>query len=48
VTDRVGQLEDADPIESHAWPLDEGWKTWRPPEGCDEPLSLPASMALPS
>jgi hypothetical protein len=35
-------------IEPRAWPLDEGWETWRPPEEWDEPLSLPASLALPS
>jgi hypothetical protein len=35
-------------IEPAAWPLDEGWESWRPPEAWDEPLSLPASVALPS
>ena len=35
-------------IAPGAWPLDEGWETWRPPAGWDEPLWLPASVALPS
>ena len=35
-------------IDPRAWPLDEDWETWRPPEEWDEPLSLPASLALPS
>jgi hypothetical protein len=35
-------------IEPRAWPLDEGWESWRPPQGWDEPLSLPPSVALPS
>jgi Protein of unknown function (DUF402) len=34
-------------IDPRAWPLDEGWETWRPPDGWDEPLALPASVALP-
>jgi hypothetical protein len=38
----------AELIQPRAWPLDEGWETWRPPDGWDEPLSLPASVALPS
>jgi hypothetical protein len=29
-----------------AWPLDEGWESWRPPPGWDEPLTLPASPAV--
>jgi Protein of unknown function (DUF402) len=35
-------------IQPRGGPLDEGWESWRPPEGWDEPLSLPASLALPS
>jgi hypothetical protein len=35
-------------VDPWAWPLDEGWETWRPPDGWDEPLALPASLALPS
>jgi hypothetical protein len=38
----------AELIEAGAWPLDEGWESWRPPPGWDEPLSLPASVALRS
>ncbi|MFT3873199.1 MAG: DUF402 domain-containing protein [Nocardioides sp.] len=32
-----------DLIEPRAWPLDEGWESWRPPAGWDEPLNLPTS-----
>lgn len=35
-------------IDPHAWPLDEGWEAWRPPDGWDAPLALPASLALPT
>jgi hypothetical protein len=41
----LARRELVDPV---AWPLDEGWETWRPSEAWDEPLSLPASVALPS
>ena len=44
----LAELARAELIEVQAWPLDEGWETWRPPEEWDEPLSLPASLALPS
>ncbi|WP_151084198.1 DUF402 domain-containing protein [Nocardioides cynanchi] len=44
----VAELARAELIEPRAWPLDEGWETWRPPEGWDEPLTLPASVALRS
>jgi hypothetical protein len=38
----------AEMIEPWAWPLDEEWESWRPVEEWDAPLSLPASLALPS
>lgn len=28
-------------IEPRAWPFDEGWDSWRPPPGWEEPLTLP-------
>ncbi len=31
-------------IEPRAWPLDEDWEDWRPPEEWDEPLSLSAPV----
>lgn len=31
-------------VDPHAWPLDEGWESWRPPPGWDEPLRLPAHV----
>jgi Protein of unknown function (DUF402) len=33
-----------DQIDPRAWPLDEGWESWRPPAEWDEPLTLPASV----
>lgn len=44
----AGEQARAELIEPHSWPLDEGWESWRPPDGWDEPLSLPVSLALPS
>jgi hypothetical protein len=44
----LAELARAEVIERRAWPLDEGWESWRPPQEWDEPLSLPASLALPS
>jgi hypothetical protein len=44
----LAELARAELVEAHAWPLDEGWEGWRPPAEWDEPLSLPASLALPS
>jgi hypothetical protein len=44
----LADLARRDLVEPNGWPLDEGWETWRPPEGWDEPLVLPASLALPS
>lgn len=44
----VAEWARAELIDPRAWPLDEGWESWRPPPGWDEPLSLPASVALPS
>ena len=38
----------AEMIEPWAWPLDEGWDSWRPDPPYDEPLLIPASLALPS
>ena len=29
-------------VDPRAWPLDEGWESWRPPAGWDEPLDLPS------
>jgi hypothetical protein len=31
-------------VEPRAWPLDEGWETWQPPAGWDEPLTLPQDV----
>ncbi|WP_258724085.1 DUF402 domain-containing protein [Cellulomonas sp. NS3] len=31
----------AELVERRGWPLDEGWESWRPPTGWDEPLPLP-------
>lgn len=31
-------------VEPGAWPLDEGWETWRPPAEWDEPLTLPREV----
>ena len=31
-------------VDPRAWPLDEGWESWRPPPGWDEPLALPDGM----
>ena len=28
-------------VVPRAWPLDEGWETWRPPPAWDEPLAWP-------
>ncbi|WP_344304096.1 DUF402 domain-containing protein [Nocardioides bigeumensis] len=28
-------------IAPRAWPLDQGWETWRPPPGWDDPLTFP-------
>jgi hypothetical protein len=44
----LAELARSELIDPRAWPLDEDWETWRPPAGWDEPLSLPASLALPS
>lgn len=44
----LAELARAELIDPRAWPLDEDWESWRPPVGWDEPLSLPASLALPS
>ncbi len=44
----LADLARRDLVEPNAWPLDEGWETWGPPAGWDEPLSLPASLALRS
>jgi len=33
-----------DLVDPRAWPLDEGWESWRPPPGWDEPLALPDGM----
>jgi predicted RNA-binding protein associated with RNAse of E/G family len=33
-----------DLVDPGAWPLDEGWESWRPPAAWDEPLSLPAGV----
>ncbi len=30
-----------DLVDARAWPLDEGWETWRPPAAWDRPLDLP-------
>jgi hypothetical protein len=48
VVREVAEQARAELIEPGAWPLDEGWESWRPPQGWDEPLSLPASVALRS
>jgi hypothetical protein len=44
----IAEQARAELIDPRAWPLDEGWEDWRPPEAWDEPLSLPTSVALPS
>ena len=31
-------------IEPGAWPLDESWEAWRPPDGWDAPLALPPAV----
>lgn len=36
----------ADLVERRGWPLDEGWESWRPPAGWDEPLPLPDDMEV--
>jgi uncharacterized protein DUF402 len=33
-----------DLIDPRAWPLGEGWETWRPPPAWDEPLALPEDV----
>lgn len=33
-------------IDPRAWPLGEGWESWRPPVGWDEPLSLPDHLVV--
>ena len=48
VIHEIAEQARAELIEPRAWPLDEGWEGWRPPEAWDEPLSLPTSVALPS
>jgi hypothetical protein len=45
VIDDVAEQARAELIEPRAWPLDEGWESWRPPAGWDEPLRLPAHVA---
>jgi hypothetical protein len=44
----VADLVRRELLDPGAWPLDEGWETWRPPHEWDEPLPLPSSLALPS
>jgi len=40
----LAELARAEMVQPRAWPLDEGWETWRPPAGWDEPLSLPPDV----
>ncbi len=40
----IAEQARAELIEPRAWPLDEGWETWRPPEKWDQPLSLPPDV----
>jgi Protein of unknown function (DUF402) len=40
----LAELARAELIDPGAWPLDEGWETWRPPEEWDEPLALPRDV----
>ena len=37
----IAERARADLVEPRAWPLDEGWETWRPPPAWDEPLTGP-------
>ena len=39
---RLGERARRELVGPWAWPLDEGWETWRPPAGWEERLSLPA------
>ncbi len=48
VIHEIAEQARAELIEPRAWPLDEGWEDWRPPPGGDDPLAIPASIALPS
>jgi hypothetical protein len=40
----VAEQARRDLVDPGAWPLDEGWESWRPPAAWDEPLSLPAGV----
>jgi hypothetical protein len=34
----------AELVEPRAWPLDEAWESWRPPQEWEQPLSLPPDV----
>jgi hypothetical protein len=44
VIEDAGRQARAEVLQPRAWPLDEGWESWRPPAEWDEPLSLPAEL----
>jgi hypothetical protein len=47
VIEDVGRQARAELLQPRAWPLDEGWESWRPPPEWDDPLSLPADLRPP-
>jgi Protein of unknown function (DUF402) len=40
----LAELARAELIDPRAWPLDEGWESWRPPPAWEEPLHLPSGV----
>jgi hypothetical protein len=44
VVHEIAEQARAELVEPRAWPLDEGWESWRPGASWDTPLTLPPSV----